>query len=182
MGLILFGVLLLSFYILKIFFPEFIVGVAELPSIVEFGNYVDSHKWAYYLYTFVVAFAGGYLYCCACCRKNKLSLFQTLIFTIFVILLIFIQVFAPQIYVSFNYIFFVFTPFLLLYIDKNLSEKTFIATALTFSIDISAQALSLIIRNIVILTVCINSATMTILLIDGFIWRILLYLFFNYKK
>ena len=34
MGLILCGVLLVAFYVAKIFFPEFIVGVAEEPAIV----------------------------------------------------------------------------------------------------------------------------------------------------
>ena len=37
MGLILCGVLLVAFYLAKIFFPEFIVGVAEIPAIVNFA-------------------------------------------------------------------------------------------------------------------------------------------------
>ena len=36
MGLILFGAILVAFYLAKIFFPEFIVGVAEIPAIVNF--------------------------------------------------------------------------------------------------------------------------------------------------
>ncbi len=182
MGLLLFGAILIAFYIAKIFFPQFIIGVAELPSIVKFGNYVDSHKWAYYLYTFVISFLGGYIYCCACCRTYKLSLHQTLVFVSLIIVLMILQVLTPQVYSSFNYVFFVFAPFLMLYIEKKLNKETFISTALCFSIDISAQALSLVIRNIIFMTICINSATMTILLIDTWIWRILLYLFYNYKN
>ena len=43
MGLILCGVLLVAFYLAKIFFPEFIVGVAEIPAIVNFGNLIDGN-------------------------------------------------------------------------------------------------------------------------------------------
>ena len=43
MGLILFGVILVAFYVAKIFFPEFIVGVAEIPEIVKFGTLIDSN-------------------------------------------------------------------------------------------------------------------------------------------
>lgn len=43
MGLILFGAILVAFYLAKIFFPEFIVGVAEIPAIVNFGNLIDGN-------------------------------------------------------------------------------------------------------------------------------------------
>ena len=56
MGLILFGAILIAFYIVKIFFPQFIVGVAEIPSIVAFGNYVDSHEWAKQLFNIATVF------------------------------------------------------------------------------------------------------------------------------
>lgn len=46
MGLILFGVILIALYVAKIFFPEFIVGIAEIESVVKFGQYVDTHQWA----------------------------------------------------------------------------------------------------------------------------------------
>ena len=49
MGLILFGAILVAFYLAKIFFPEFIIAIAEIPSIVNIGNYIDSHLWLYYL-------------------------------------------------------------------------------------------------------------------------------------
>ena len=52
MGLILFGVLLVAFYVAKIFFPQFIVGVAQTPSIVKFGTYVDSNNIYIYLFNY----------------------------------------------------------------------------------------------------------------------------------
>lgn len=182
MGLILTSAILVLFYIAKIFFPELIVGVAEIPSIVKFGNYVDSHKWAFIIFHFSVSFLGGYVYACACCKKVNLNKMQTLILAITVSFLIFTQELLPQIYAPINYVVLMLMPFLMMFFSKELSKDTFCSTVISFAIDITAQALSVVIRNIVLLSTCINSATMTILLIDGMIWRMLLYLFFNYKN
>ena len=78
MGLILCGILLIVFYISKIFFPEWIIGVAETPEIVKFGEFVDSHWWALHLFNSLCAFIGWYAYCCACCRTNYLTKRNTL--------------------------------------------------------------------------------------------------------
>ena len=44
MGLILCGVLLIAFYVAKIFFPEFIIWIAETPSLVEIGTAIQANK------------------------------------------------------------------------------------------------------------------------------------------
>jgi hypothetical protein len=182
MGLILFGAILVLFYIAKIFFPEFIVGVAEIPSIVAFGNFVDSHLWAYYLYAFVIAYIGLYIYTCACANSKRLNLFGTIIILGFTVLSFVVQIFAPTIYNAYNYSCFIFIPFLYLLKCNNLTKETFISTVICFIVDIMAQSLSIFIRDIVLLSSCVNSATLTILLIDTWIWRALLYMFFNNKN
>jgi hypothetical protein len=182
MGLILFGAILVLFYIAKIFFPQFIVGVAEIPSVVKFGNYVDSHKWANILFHFAIAFIGGYFYYCACCRTYKLTTIQVLIYTLSIIVSIFLQNFLPTIYTPYTYTIMVFVPFLLLLSNKSISKDTFYSVCICFAIDIMSQALSLQIRDIFIMAKAVNSATLTILAIDTIIWRILLYLYFNYKN
>ena len=182
MGLILTGAILVLFYIAKIFFPEWIVGVAEIPSIVKFGNYVDSHLWAFCIFNFLVSFVGGYVYACACCRVYKLNKFQTLILFGIVFLGLIFQMYSPTLYTPYTYTTLILIPFLLLIFNKNLCKETFVSTCSCYCIDIMSQAFSMSIRNIVLLSLWVNSATMAILLIDGFIWRILLYLYFNYKN
>lgn len=182
MGLILVGVILVAFYIAKIAFPDFIIGVAETPQIVAFGNYVDSHLWSKYLFSFVISYCGWFFYCCACCRKYKLSFVQNAIVMATIIISITIQQFLQNMYAPFNYVMFIFIPFICVMADNNLNAKTFKSTVIVFTIDILSEALSVEIRNIVVLVPSINSATMVVLLIDTFIWRILLYLFFNYRK
>lgn len=179
MGLILFGSILTFFYIAKLFFPQFIVGVAELPSIVRFGKFVDTHAWAYHLYNIFVGFLSQYIFTCACCRKAKLNWKQSLIVLSFMITLRFISVFMPEHYSAMNYVVLYLIPFVLCLIDKNVNSKTFISTSVCFCVDIVSQVLSIQIRNLVPLSTKLNIATITILLIDGWIWRTLLYLFFN---
>lgn len=182
MGLILFGVILIAFYIAKIFFPEFIVGVAQIPTIVKFGDYVDTHKWAYYLFNFTIGITVGSIFWMACCRKSYLSIKNFLIVYAANIILIIVMMFMPNHYNSINYVVLYCTPFIICLADKKLSKETFTSTTICFSIDIFAQIFSSEIRDLFVLSSHINSATLTILLIDVWIWRLLLYLFFNYQN
>lgn len=181
MGLLLCCGILVTFYILKLACPEFIVGVAELPMIVAIGDYVASNSWLFYIFHFVVSYLGWFLYCCACCRQTKLTTKQNIILVINIISSILIQEFLQEIYNPYNYVSFILVPFLMVYVNKTMDGKKFISTIVCFSVDIMSQALSLVIRNVIILTTCVNPATMIILLIDTWVWRTLLYLFFNYK-
>ena len=182
MGLILCGAILVFFYVAKIFFPEFIVGVAEIPSIVKFGNYVDSHWWARNLFDFIVVLTIVNIYCCACCRKTKLNLKCFLVLLCYAIILRLFSNFLPTQYTPINYLGFILCPFLMCLINKEVNKDTFISTIVCFSVDILSQLMSLWIRDIVVMVNNLNTATFFILLIDAVIWRVLLYCYFNYKK
>ena len=56
MGLILCAVILVAVYVLKIFFPHFVIEVAQIESVTVVGHYIDTHKWAWYLASFVLSF------------------------------------------------------------------------------------------------------------------------------
>ena len=181
MGLLLMGGMLIIFYILKLVCPQFIVGVAEIPSVVKLGNFIDSHLWAYYLFDSFIGFLSAYIYCCACCRKSKLSIKGLIIVFCSIILLKLVVTFIPQQYNNINYVVFLITPFICCLADKNISKSTLMSIILCFSIDILSQVMSMLIRDITTMTIHLNSATFYILLIDAFIWRFLLYFYFNYK-
>lgn len=182
MGLILFGAILIVIYIAKIFFPQWIIGVAEIPAIVKFGNYVDSHKWAYYLFHFTFSIVSTYFYYCACARVTKLNWKQWLVSIVATILSLLLREFAYAIYTPYTYVMLIICPFVIAYIDDNINHSTFISTAICFTVDIMAQALIVQIRNIILYANAVNSATVTILLIDLLIWRVLFYLYFNKEK
>lgn len=181
MGLILCGALFIAFYIAKIFFPEFIIGIAETPGIVKLGITIQSNKWYLHLFNFSVSYLLGYVLCCACCRVYRLNKRGNLVFGISSILLRVIAEFYPEHYTTFNYINIVFTPFLICLINKRLNKDTFISTLVCFVFDLLAQVLSLLIRDLPAMSTNPNVVTILILLIDMLIWRVMLYLFFNYK-
>lgn len=182
MGVIIFGVILLALYVLKIVCPEFVIGVAEIPAIVRFGNYVNSHLWAYYLFTTIVSFTIGYFYCCACCRKRKLRLVDACIVLAQVLLMAVVQRFLPDYYLCLSIITMLLCPTIICLIDKRSEIKYLYSTIFTFSIHSLAQVVSLSIRDISLKITFPNVATLNILLIDLFIWMLLLYNFYNYKE
>ena len=182
MGLILFGAILIALYVAKIFFPEFIVGIAEIESVVKFGEYVDAHQWSYYLFNGLVSFVGGYIYCCACCRKKRLTLAQTCIVVLEVIGLFIVQKYLFNLYEAINLMCMVVMPTIMCAIDKQLDIKYLYSVTTCFIVHCVAQLLSLAIRDISTMITYPNSATFTILIIDAFIWLILLYNYFNYKE
>lgn len=182
MGLILFGAILVLFYIAKIFFPEWIVGVAEIPSIVKFGNYVDSHKWAYYLFDGIFSTFIAFIYCCACCRKSKLGIKSLGAIIAFNVILYLVSAFLPHQYTIVNCAIFVFMPFLVCAIERNINKDTFISTSICVFADLIIQVISMEIRDVTMLMSQFNSATFFILLIDMVIWRFLFYSYFNYKN
>lgn len=182
MGLIVFGALLLTFYLLSLIVPNFVIQIAEIESVVKFGNYIDSHLWAYYLFTFFISFITIYIYCCACCRKPRLN-FKEIIFIICDILLMFLFAeIIPEYYSNIDMVFMIILPTLMCLINKVENIKYLYSIISCFSVHYIAQILSTKIRNIASLVSYPNSATFTILLIDGFIWLELLYCFFNNKK
>lgn len=180
MGLILCGVILVALFVARICCPEFIIGVAETPRIVEFGNYVDSHWWAYYLFTFATSYIGTYIYTCACCRKKYLSVRDNLILCGITIFQLLVYAFFPQIYTPMLYVCFILLPTIINIIDKN--NDKMLNTIICFVLDVAFASFTVVIRDISLLVSYPNSATFTILLIDTWIWRALLYLYCNNKK
>ena len=182
MGLILCGALLIAFYVAKIFFPQSIIGVAETPEIVKFGVAIQSNKWYLHLFNFATGYLHGYVFYCACCRTFKLGYKGHLIILTSLVVLGLVMEFLPEHYSTINYISLILTPFLICLSNNNLSKETFISTVVCFSLDLGFQIMSMLVRNLAVLTTKGNVITFLILLIDGFIWRIIFALFFNCKN
>ena len=182
MGLILCGAFLIAFYLIKIICPEFIIGIAETPRLVEIGVALQSNKWYLHLFNFVVGYIHGYLLCCACCRTYKLNWKGNLVFLCACIFLRIVSEFYPEHYTIFSFLNLILTPFIICYLNKNVNQRTFVSTILCNAFDIFCQVFSLVVRNLALISTKGNVVTYLILIIDMVIWRIMLYLFFNYKN
>ena len=182
MGLIIFGVILVTLYLLKLIVPNFIISIAELPSIIKFGEYVDTHIWAYYLFNGLTSFFILYFYCCACCRIKHLNYKECLIIVASIILSYIVEAYIPSLLLAYNFMAYIFLPLIIVSLRKLTNINIFYSLCFCFLITTTAQWLSLEIRGISTLISYPNTATYFILLIDLYIWNVLLYCFYNYKN
>ena len=182
MGLLLVGAILVVLYIVKIFFPQFIVKVAEIPRIVKIGNYIDSHKWCYYLFNGLTSFLILYFYACGCCRIKLLDYKEILIVIGLISVSHLIEEFIPNQLLAYNFALYLIIPLIIATKRKFNDYSIFNSTAICSIVTTFAQSISLEIRGISTLVSYPNTATYFILLIDAYIWNLLLYNYFNYKK
>lgn len=174
MGLILSASILGLVYLLKIFFPEFVIEVAHTESIVTIGRYIDTHKWAWYLVSLAISFATCYLTCCASCKKKCLTNTETIILIATIVLIYLAREFTPSIYTTLNYCSMITLPLIF--------KGDFKATVICFCSVNFLQAITLEVRNINTMIADFNVATGLILLIDVYILQVLLYFLFNFKE
>lgn len=174
MGLILCAVILVAVYVLKIFFPHFVIEVAQIESVTVVGHYIDTHKWAWYLASFVLSFFVYYFHCAACCKKKFLTIKESLIVIVTVLILFVIKEFLPNQYTSTNISSMILLPLIM--------KGDFKATTIVFIVINFVQTLTLEIRNLGLMIIDYNFATLLVLIIDTYIVQILLYLALNYKN
>lgn len=182
MGLIIFIGILLVVYLAKIINPAFVVGVAETESIVKLGQYIDAHKWAYYLATGLICFMAGCFYCGACCKKNKLAIRDLIVIVSYVAISLLTQAFIPQFFQVIDLCLMIAMPMIINAMDKNTDASRLYSFGITFIIHNLSQIVSLQIRDIGLMVAQYNFASYLILLIDGYIWLVILYFYFNFRK
>ena len=174
MGLILCGVLLVAIYLIKIFFPEFVIEIAHNDNITKIGKIVDNNKILTYIVSFILSFFVIYLTCCACCQKRKLSIKEIMLVVIGLIVSYFTKEFLPKQYTVVALSTSLILPLLM--------KGNFSLTIVHFVILNLLQTITLEIRNLSTMVFDFNFATIIILMIDYYITIILLYFAFNYKK
>ena len=182
MGLILMVVILLAIYGIKIINPAFIVGVAETESIVKIGQYIDTHKWAYYLANALLSFVMAYFYCGACCKKTKFNIKEMIVIFSYIIISLLAQTFLNQFFAVIDICLLIAMPMIINAMDKNSDANKLYSFGITFIIHNLAQIVSLQIRDVALMISQFNFATYIVLLIDVYIWLITLYFYFNFKK
>lgn len=173
MGIILCFAILVAIYTFKIFFPTIVIEVAQIESITRIGHYIDTHTWAWYLASGVLGFINSYFYCCACKGRYYLFLKETIFVAITICLLLLCNWVLPKYYTTINFISMILLPFVLKCKYRN--------TVVCFTAINIVQMLTLEIRGLALMIINYNYATLMILMIDYYIFTILLYLLYNFK-
>lgn len=172
--LILILVFLVAMYILKIFFPqEFMMSIQD-QKLIAIGTFIDNNIWLKYVFGAFTAFLTYYLYCCACKHCLFLKWYEVLYIVLTIILCRFINFYDPTIATAISHASFLYLPALM-----NGSLKT---SAIVYTTHLIAQSLSLTIRNLPLYLKSINSITLFVFGIESYLWLLLFYIVFNYKK
>ena len=167
-------IFLAGLYVLKIFFPEEFVMAIENERLVKIGTYIDSHKWAYYLFGIITSFITYTLYCGAVCRKWVLTWWNYLVILAVIGVSILLSHYDMNLYTGLSYASFVFLPAIF---GSDIKR-----VGVAYSIHLFSQSTTLTIRNIVIYMTNINSLILYVVGFESFLWLLLLYTLFNYKK
>lgn len=181
-GLVIFSSLLFVLYLLKLIFPEFVIMLAEVEPIVKFGNFMQSSIILTSLFNLITSLFGYFFYCCACCRKKKLDLYDWLIVFGVNIVLVILQIVIPNYYYTLSLVGLIGTPAIICLKDRKTDIKHLYSTITCFIVNLLSQMFSLEIRGLNAMITQPNIATVTLLAIDGYIWLVLLYNYFNYKE
>lgn len=165
---------LICLYVAKIFFPaEFMMSIQN-EQIIKIGTYIDNNKWLYYICNAIPPIFVYYLYCCASSHRLKLKWYELLIIIGIVIVCRLINFYDATIATALSITSFIFLPAIM---KGDLKTSAIVYTIHTF-----AQALSLSIRNLPIYLTNVNFATTILMVFEMYLWLILSYIIFNYKK
>ena len=166
---------LLGMYILKFFFPEQFLFAIENDTIIEVGNYIDSHAWAYYIVGIATSFLTYWLYICAVCAKKALSIKETLCVFAAIGISIGLSFVDEGAVAIFSYISLIALP--ALFGGRNIK-----ALAIVFCVHTLAQYLSLQIRDLPLYIAYYNSLSFILMTLEMYFWLILFYIIYNYKS
>lgn len=174
MGLIICAGLLVVIYFIKLLFPNFVIEISHIDSIVKFGVFIDSHIWLSYIVNGILSYIICYLICCACCGKKFLSWKEDLIILTTIVVVYLSREFMPKQYTVINLCSTLILPLIF--------KGKFFNTVIVFTCTNLLQTITLEIRNLSTMVFSFNFATMIILMVDYYVVLALLYLIFNYKK
>ena len=161
-------------YVAKIFFPYEFVMIIQNEKLIEIGNFIDSHKWAYYLVSALTAFVTYWLYICACCGKKYLKWWECLI----VVGVIGGSFLVNEYDATFAMYYSIFAMVILPAIFKGDLKRV----AIVYPIHGIAQILSLKIRSLPLLFATFNSLIGLFMTFEMYLWLVLFYVIFNYNK
>ena len=165
---------LVSFYVLKIFFPQEFVMSIQNEQLIQIGNFIDAHKWSFYLFGTITSFITYYLYCCAICKRLYLKWYECLIILGTILISVCLTFINTQLVSHFSICSMLILPLLF---GGNLKE-----TAIVYGIHGLAQVLSLNIRDLPMYMIGVDSLSLFLMNFECFLWLILFYIIYNYKK
>lgn len=165
---------LVTWYILKIFFPDIFLLQINNERLIAIGDFIDKHFILDKLLGLAMSYITYSLYLGALCEFKFLNLKQSLIVCGVYVGSCIIEQLDVNLNVYYNIIAMIVLPSIF-----NCNSKRL---ALVFSAHFICQWLSLSIRQLSTKVLSFNSLTCLIMTMECYFWLLLWYLWFNYNK
>lgn len=169
-------------YVAKIFFPQEFVMCIEDERLIQIGSFIDNHKWASYVVGALVGCIFDYFYFGAITRKLKIDYKLIVCIIIYNLSYNALFTFIPKEHIlQYNSLFMILSNCYMILLPC-LFSKELLPLSITYTINSIAQLLSLEIRGISLLMTNANSITMLLMVLEAYLWVVLCFIVFNYKK
>ena len=165
---------LVAYYILKFAFPEQFLLCITGTNLLKFGSFIESHKVLYYIISVFLSSFVFYMFACGCGSKLYLNWWQTLTVVCCGICNILVGTFVPTIIVH--------TSVVLMLLSSLIVNGKIFNTVLIFSVHGYCQLFLLNIRGFEKILPVMNFGTNLALSFEAYVWLILFYVVFNFKK
>lgn len=167
---------LVSFYVLKIFFPQEFAMSIQNERLIQIGAFVDSNIILTRICSGITTFIIYWLFICASTKKWCLNWKELVSSIIIIIVTRLLYFYDGNIASGISTIGMFLIPVLF---NKDLKARPMV---FTYSVHALSQLLSLKIRSLPIFLTNINSIIAIVLTLECYLWLILFYIIFNYKK
>lgn len=167
-------IFLAGLYVLKIFFPEQFVFVINNQKLIDAGNFIGGRWWLQEICDIISSFIVYWLYLGATLRTWRLNWKQILV--VFITIAVTHGLYFLDVTLASG------VSVIAMFVMPAIFNAKLRDVTIVFSIHYMSQLLSTLIRGLPLLLKDVNFLTITLLGIESYLWLLLLYLYFNFKK
>ena len=165
---------IIGYYILKYIFPEQLVLVVTDENIIRLGKFVESNIIIENIFRIITAFITLYLFSCASTGRFRFKWYELIVIMGFSIIDRLCLLFAPELYTH--------TAISLMLLLPTIFKGKLLYTTISFILHGYLTQFLLQIRGFETIILNYNIISGIVLMIEGFVWLIILALVFNLKE
>ena len=167
-------VYIVAFYVLKFIFPEQLLLAITDKTVLDAGEFIESHRVVYYAAQGIFTFITLYFFACASCARFKMKWYELIYLVVGVAVTNLVLYFAPDLYTH--------TSISVMLLIALLCKGKLGYTVISFIIHGFLQQFLFSIRGFETIIMEINTASAIILTIECYVWLIILGLIFYLKE
>ena len=172
--LILCIVYIVAFYVLKFIFPEQLLFAITDQTVLDAGEFIESHRVVYYAAQGIFTFITLYFFACASCARFKMKWYELIYLVVGAAVTNLVLYFAPDLYTH--------TSISVMLLIALLCKGKLGYTVISFIIHGFLSQFLFSIRGFETIIMEINTASAMILTIEGWVWLTILGLIFYLKE